>query len=171
MRSTIRENIMEHSEQVAQFAHILALIHNKVYGGNIDVGDVVIRAVYHEASEVITGDLPTPIKYFNADINNAYKNLENIANKKLVAMLPETFQEYFDNILITKDETIDKFVKAADKLAAYIKCIEELKCGNTEFKMARNSLFKQLKEYNMPEIEYFLENFIAGFEKTLDELE
>lgn len=171
MRSTVKENIMEHSEQVAQFAHILALIHNKVFSGNVDVGEIVIRAVYHEASEVITGDLPTPIKYFNADINSAYKNLEEIANKKLVSMLPDVFQDYFDDILITRDKKIDKFVKAADKLAAYIKCIEELKCGNSEFKQAKEAIYKQLMEYAMPEVEYFIDKFIAGFEKTLDELE
>ena len=125
MRSTIKENIMEHSEQVAQLAHILALISNKIFNGNVDVGKVVINAVYHEASEVITGDLPTPIKYFNADINSAYKNLEEIANKKLIAMLPQEFQSDFKEILIGSDEEVH-ILKAADKLAAYIKCIEEI---------------------------------------------
>jgi 5'-deoxynucleotidase len=171
MRSTIKENIMEHSEQVAQLAHILALISNKIFNGNVDVGKVVINAVYHEASEVITGDLPTPIKYFNADINSAYKNLEEIANKKLIAMLPQEFQSDFKEILIGSDEEVHKFVKAADKLAAYIKCIEEIKCGNSEFTKAKNSLYKDLMSNNMPEIKYFMDTFIEGFEKTLDELE
>lgn len=171
MRSTTRENIMEHSEQVAQLAHILALINNRIYNGNVDIGQVVINAVYHEASEVITGDLPTPIKYYNADINIAYKNLEDIANKKLIGMLPEEFQDTFQKILIPDNTEINKFVKAADKLAAYIKCIEEIKCGNMEFLKAKNSIYKELINFDMQEINYFMKTFIEGFEKTLDELE
>lgn len=171
MRSTTRENIMEHSEQVAQLAHILALINNKIFAGTINVGEVVIKAVYHEASEVITGDLPTPIKYFNPEINSAYKNLENIANKKLIQMLPPEFHSTFEEILSEDDIEIHKFIKAADKLAAYIKCIEEVKSGNSEFIKAKNTIFNDLQNLNMPEVFYFLDYFIQGFEKTLDELE
>ncbi|MDD4316819.1 MAG: 5'-deoxynucleotidase [Clostridia bacterium] len=171
MRSTTRENIMEHSEQVAQLAHILAVINNKIFKGAANIGEIVISAVYHEASEVITGDLPTPIKYYNADINSAYKNLEDIANKKLVGMLPEDFRHTFEEILISPSDETKRFVKAADKLAAYIKCIEEVKIGNSEFIKAKATIYKELIAYNMPEIEYFLQTFIEGFEKTLDELE
>lgn len=171
MRSITKENIMEHSEQVAQLAHILALINIKIFGGNIDIGEVVINAVYHEASEVITGDLPTPIKYYNLEINGAYKNLEAIANKKLLKMLPDEFQSTFEDILSDNDTEIHKFVKAADKLAAYIKCIEEVKCGNSEFLKAKKTIYNDLTNLNMPEVSYFLDTFIQGFEKTLDELE
>ena len=165
MRSAMKENIMEHSEQVAQLAHMLAVIHNTIYGGNVNVGDAVIYAVYHEASEVITGDLPTPIKYFNADINSAYKNLEEIANKKLIKMLPEVFQAQFEKILITPGPFVEKIVKAADKLAAYIKCIEEIKFGNSEFVKAKKTIFEDLKQMDMLEIDYFLEHFIQGLKR------
>ncbi len=171
MRSTTRENIMEHSAQVAQLAHILAEINTKIFNGSANVGEIVIAAVYHEASEVITGDLPTPIKYFNADINSAYKNLEDIANKKLVGMLPEEFRNDFEKILNIPSAETKRFVKAADKLAAYIKCIEEVKIGNSEFIKAKATIYNELMGYNMPEITYFFEYFIDGFEKTLDELE
>ena len=171
MRSTTKENIMEHSEQVAQLAHILALINNIILKGNADINEIVVAAIYHESSEVITGDLPTPIKYFNKDIKYAYKNLEDIANKKLLSMLPDEFKQHFQEILYIKNENTKKFVKAADKLSAYIKCIEEIKSGNAEFAKAKNYIGKELQTYNMKEIDYFMENFISGFEKTLDELE
>lgn len=171
MRSTVKENIMEHSEQVAQLTHVLAAINNIVFEGDIDIGKAVSYAVFHESSEVITGDLPTPIKYYNADINNAYKHLEQIANEKLVSMLPAELKEVYSEILEQKDERLRAFVKAADKLAAYIKCIEEIKCGNTEFVKAKQTLLNSLNECNMPELDYFLKHFLSGFEKTLDELE
>jgi 5'-deoxynucleotidase len=171
MRSNMKENIMEHSAQVAQLAHILAEINNKIFNGKANINEIVIAALYHEASEVITGDLPAPIKYFNADINSAYKNLEDIANKKLLGMLPDEFCDGFEKILISPSAETKRFVKAADKLAAYIKCIEEIKSGNSEFIKAKSTIYKELQSLNIPEIDYFFENFIDGFEKTLDELE
>ena len=132
MRSTVKENIMEHSEQVAEIAHALAMIRNTYYGGNLNPDRIAVIALYHEASEVITGDLPTPIKYYNPDINSAYKNLEHIANNKLLTMLPDELKPMYKDY-IEPDEESYKIVKDADKLAAYIKCIEETKVGNKEF--------------------------------------
>jgi 5'-deoxynucleotidase len=172
MRNTHEENIQEHSLQVAMIAHLLALIHNKFYGGRVDIERVLTLAVFHEASEVITGDLATPIKYFNPEIKKAYKDIEEVANKKLLEMLPKELQEDYDHILIEKkrDKRAYAFVKAADKLCAYLKCLEELKAGNGEFEKAKNSIEGQIHEMNMPEIAYFMKNFAPSFSLTLDEL-
>ncbi len=172
MHSTVRENIMEHSEQVAQIAHALAMINNKVFGGNANVDRCVTVAVFHECSEVITGDLPTPIKYYNSDITGAYKSLENIANNQLLAMLPEEFRQDYLSVISPDESTIEyKLAKGADKLSAYIKCLEELKSGNKEFQKAEKSIKKELEHSSLQEVKYFMDNFIAGFKKTLDELE
>ena len=170
MRSVRSENIMEHSHQVAVIAHALALIENKIYGGKVDESKVVLLAQYHEVGEVITGDLPTPVKYYNPEINKAYKELERIANEKLVNMLPEDFQDSYRDLMnpTGKEEQI---VKAADKLAAYIKCIEEVKCGNGEFKKAQKSIKQALEKNELPCVKYFMENFIPAYSKTLDELD
>lgn len=172
MRSVAEENIMEHSQQVAVTAHALAVIKNKLFGGNVDESKAVMYALYHESAEVITGDLPTPIKYFNTEIQHAYKDLESIAADKLLKMLPkELEEEYFE---VIKPDTLSyeyKIVKAADKLSAYIKCIEELKAGNQEFKKAKESIEKEIKSKNMQEVNYFFDNFIQSFYLTLDELE
>ncbi|MBQ8177574.1 MAG: 5'-deoxynucleotidase [Clostridia bacterium] len=172
MHSTVRENIMEHSEQVAQIAHALAMINNKVFGGNANVDRCVTIAVFHECSEVITGDLPTPIKYYNSEITGAYKELEAVANNQLLAMLPEDFRLDYANVISPDESTIEyKLAKGADKLSAYIKCLEELKSGNKEFQKAEKSIKKELEHSSLPEVKYFMDNFIAGFKKTLDELE
>jgi len=172
MRSTVKENIMEHSEQVAQIAHALAIINNKIYGGSINADKLAVMAIYHEASEVITGDLPTPIKYHNSFINNAYKDLELLANEKLLGMLPlELRDEYSKLLLIDTTSPEYAYLKAADKLSAYIKCIEELKAGNSEFSKAKKTIKNSLSEIKLPEVKYFIDNFIDGFEKTLDELD
>lgn len=172
MRNTCRENIQEHSLQVAMVAHILALISNKFFGNNINVDRVVTLAVFHEVSEVITGDLATPIKYFNPEIKRAYKEIETVANNKLLGMLPKKLQE--DYGLLLSEEKRDKntyiFVKAADKICAYLKCLEELKAGNREFEKAKNTIEEQIKELDMPEIDYFMETFTPSFNLTLDEL-
>ncbi len=172
MHSSVKENIMEHSEQVAQVAHALALIRNKFFGGNVDADRCVSLAVFHECSEVITGDLPTPIKYYNNEIKIAYKKIEAVANNKLLTMLPEEFQsEYTSLIMPNEDSDEYRLVKAADKLSAYLKCVEELKVGNKEFQKAEKSIRKELEKLDMPEVNYFLEHFLSGFKKTLDELE
>ncbi len=172
MYSTVKENIMEHSEQVAQIAHALAIINNKVYGGNADPNKCVTYGVFHECSEVITGDLPTPIKYYNNEIKVAYKELESVSNKKLLSMLPEEFRMDYEKIISPDESTIEyKLSKAADKLSAYIKCLEELKSGNKEFQKAEKSIRKELENSPIQEVKYFMDNFIPGFKKTLDELD
>lgn len=172
MRSVREENIMEHSQQVSMLAHALAVINNKLYGGNADVEKCVLYAVYHECSEVMTGDLPTPIKYFNNSIHGAYKSLEDRACDKLLSALPEELSEELSEFVKPDHESEEyKIVKAADRLAAYIKCLEEQRCGNTEFEKAKKSIEEDLHSRNMECVEYFMKNFIPAFLLTLDELE
>lgn len=172
MRSVREENIMEHSQQVAMFAHALAIINNKVYGGSADPAKAVLYAVYHECSEVMTGDLPTPIKYFNNSIQGAYKQLEERAEDKLLNTLPEELKGVFGlSVRADKQSCEYKLMKAADRLAAYVKCLEEIRCGNAEFKKAEKSIKSDLLARKLPEVEYFFENFIPAFSLTLDELE
>ncbi len=172
MRSVREENIMEHSQQVSVIAHALALIKNKKFGGNVDVNKVVLLAQYHEVGEVITGDLPTPIKYFNPEIKTAYKDLENTACQRILGMLPQEFEEdYKQYILPDTDSEEYQIVKCADRMEAYIKCIEELKAGNSEFKKAKQSIEKDLKGRKRDEVDYFLKEFLPAFELSLDELD
>ncbi|MCD8371952.1 MAG: 5'-deoxynucleotidase [Clostridia bacterium] len=172
MRCVREENIMEHSQEVALIAHALAVINNKYCGGDADGPKCVMYAVYHECSEVVTGDLPTPIKYFNQSITGAYKDIEGLACDKLLTMLPEEMKGEIERYVKPDTSCIEwKLVKAADRLSAYIKCLEEKRCGNTEFEKAKKSIEDDLKARNMPEVTYFIDNFIAGYEKTLDELD
>ena len=172
MRSVRDENIMEHSQQVAVIAHALALIANKNFNKNYDVSKIVLLAQYHEVGEVITGDLPTPIKYFNPEIKNAYKDLEKGASEKLLNMLPETLKEEYREYILPNEETYEyKLVKAADRLAAYLKCVEEVKAGNSEFKKAKTSIGSELKNSKLKEVEYYLKEFAPAFDLTLDELD
>ena len=172
MRSVREENIMEHSQCVTLVAHALVTIHNEVYGGNADVLKTVLYATYHETSEVMTGDLPTPIKYYNQSIQGAYKELEKSACEKIVATLPEQMQGAIAPFVIADEDSVEyKLVKAADRFAAYIKCLEELRLGNSEFVKAKRSIEEDLHSRNMPEVEYFFEKFIPSFSLTLDELE
>lgn len=172
MRSVREETVMEHSYSVSLLAHALAVIHNKEYGGNVDVSKTVLYAMYHETGEVMTGDLPTPIKYYNRSIHGAYKELETSACEKIISMLPDVLRDEVRPFVLSDEDSMEyKLVKAADKLAAYIKCLEELRSGNGEFVKAKRSIEQDLKERNMPEINYFMEQFIPSFELTLDELE
>lgn len=172
MRSVREENIMEHSQQVAVIAHALALINNKIYNGNADVGKTVLLAQYHEVGEVITGDLPTPIKYFNPEIKNAYKDLEKGASERLLNMLPDTLKEEYREYILPNEESFEyKLVKAADRLAAYLKCVEEVKAGNSEFKKARSTIGLELKNLKRPEVDYYLKEFASAFDLSLDELD
>ena len=172
MRSVRSENIMEHSEQVAMLAHALAVINNKIFGGSADPEKCVLYAVYHECSEVMTGDLPTPIKYFNNSIHGAYKQLEDRACDKLLATLPDEIRTELEKSVKPDAESVEySLMKAADRLAAYVKCLEELKSGNKEFVKAEKSIKKDLLSRKMPEVDYFFENFIPAFSLTLDELE
>ena len=173
MKSVTDENIAEHSAQVAQIAHALALIKNRMFGGDLNADRIASAALYHETSEVLTGDLPTPIKYYNPEIRKSYKNIEKIANDKLISMLPEELKgDYRDLIELPEDSREHVLIKAADKLAAYIKCVEELRSGNKEFSKAEATLKKELAKYfEYEEVKYFFDTFAATFKKTLDELE
>ena len=172
MRSQRDENIMEHSQSVAMLAHALAVIRNKVFGGNVNVEKTVLYAMYHEISEVLTGDLPTPIKYYNRTIHNAYKDLERSAAEKMAEMLPEELKGELSPCILADEESEEyQLVKAADRLSAYIKCLEELRSSNGEFEKAKKSIEDDLHARSMPEVEYFFEHFVPSFSLTLDELE
>lgn len=171
MRNSYTENIQEHSHQVAVLAHALAVIGNEYFGTQTDPGQVAVAALYHDASEILTGDLPTPIKYYNPAIRDAYKQVESVACDKLVKMLPEELQPTYEEILQPTDARVEQLVKAADKLSAHIKCVEELKAGNTEFRKAAEQTLHALQAYQMPEVDYFLTHFLPSFHLTLDELE
>lgn len=170
MRNTASENVQEHSHQVAVLAHALAVIRNEKFGGGVDPGAVAVAALYHDASEIITGDLPTPIKYYNPAIKNAYRQVEAVANDKLLSMLPEELRPAYRPILMDIAPEIHQLVKAADKLSAYIKCVEELKAGNAEFRAAAEQTRRALDEFDLPELRYFLDTFLDSFSLTLDEL-
>ena len=170
MRNTVRENIQEHSHQVAVLAHALALIQNRYFGGQVDPGAVAVAALYHDASEILTGDMPTPIKYDNPDIRSAYKHVEAVAERRLLSMLPEDLQADYDAAVTIPDPEVRTLVKAADKLSAYLKCVEELKAGNLEFKKAKEQTYAALCQNPIPALKYFMEHFLDGFELTLDEL-
>ena len=170
MRNTAPENVQEHRHQVAVLAHALAVIRNEKFGGAVDPGQVAVAALYHDASEILTGDMPTPIKYDNPAIQHAYKEVEAVAEKKLLHMLPQELQSVYAPILTPPDPDVERLVKAADKLSAYIKCVEELKAGNTEFREAAAQTRKALEGYGLPEVAYFLDTFIDSFSLTLDEL-
>ncbi len=170
MRNTFQENIQEHSHQVAVLAHALAVIQNRFYGAQVDPGAVAVAALYHDASEILTGDMPTPIKYDNPDIQAAYKQVESVAEQKLLSMLPQELRCDFDEAVTIPDPEVHAIVKAADKLSAYIKCVEELKAGNTEFKKAKEQTYAALCQNPIPALKYFMEHFLPGFELTLDEL-
>ena len=170
MRNTRLENIQEHSHEVAVLAHALAVLQNKYFGGRVDPGEVAVAALYHDASEIITGDMPTPIKYDNPELRTAYQELEDLAENKLLSMLPEDLRPDFTAAIKIPDPEIRALVKAADKLSAYLKCVEELKAGNCEFRKAREQTYAALCENPIPALQYFMEHFLDGFELTLDEL-
>ena len=172
MRSIREENIMEHSHAVAIIAHALALINNHLGEKAADVNKTVLLAQYHEVGEVITGDLPTPIKYFNPEIKTAYKDLEYGACNKLLNMLPEELKEEYKQYILP-DETCYEYrlVKYADRIAAFLKCVEEVKAGNAEFKKAKKSIGEELKNTENAAVAYYLKNFATAYELTLDELD
>ena len=170
MRNTQPENIQEHSHQVAVLAHALAVIQNQYFGGSVDPGRVAVAALYHDASEILTGDLPTPIKYDNPDIQSAYQQVEAVAVGKLLSMLPEELRPAYEEALTIPDPEVRALVKAADKLSAYIKCVEELKAGNLEFREAAAQTRQIVEGYGLPEVAYFLDTFMDSFSLTLDQL-
>ncbi len=170
MRNTFSENIQEHSHQVAVLAHGLALIRRDILGLDADPERCATAALFHDASEILTGDLPTPIKYYNPDIKTAYKQVERVSGDKLLAMLPEELRESYAPLIHEEDASVHSIVKAADKLSAHIKCIEELKAGNQEFESAAAQTRRALEEMDLPELNWFLEHCLPAFAKNLDEL-
>ena len=171
MRNTQPENIQEHSHQVAVLAHALAVIQNRYFGGQVDPGAVAVAALYHDASEILTGDMPTPIKYDNPDIQSAYKAVEATAERKLLSMLPEDLRGEFEEAVTVPDPQVRALVKAADKLSAYLKCVEERKAGNAEFRSAEEQTYAALRDNPLPALDYFMDRFLPGFQLTLDELQ
>lgn len=172
MRNTFLENIQEHSHMVAVLAHALAVIRRDVFGGSIDPGQAAIAALFHDAPEILTGDLPTPVKYFNPEIRASYRRVEDVSAQKLLTMLPEALRPAYAPWLFEDyDPDLHALVKAADKLSAYVKCVEELKAGNAEFRAAAEQTRKALEESPLPEVAYFIEQFLPSFSLTLDELE
>ncbi len=170
MRNTINENIAEHSLEVAVIAHALAVIGNVRLGKHLNEEHIAMMGIMHDTTEIITGDLPTPIKYYAPEIRDAYKRVEHIAANQLLSELPKDMQESYRNILIEDDGEEWKYVKAADKLAAYIKCIQERNTGNTDFSKAEASTKKVLDEMQMEEVEIFIRDFLPSYTKTIDEI-
>lgn len=171
MRNTFQENIQEHSHMVAVLAHGLAMIRREVFGGQADPDRCASAALFHDASEILTGDLPTPIKYYNPDIRQAYKQVEKVSAKKLISMLPPPLQSGYAPLLLESDPEVRQIVKAADKLSAHIKCIEELKASNQEFASAAEQTRQALVDMHLPELDYFMEHCLDSFTLNLDQLE
>ncbi len=171
MRNTFSENISEHSHQVAVLAHALALIRRDILGlPTPDPDRCAVAALYHDASEILTGDLPTPIKYYNPDIKEAYKQVERIAGNRLLDMLPPQLRASYAQYVLEDEEDLLPFIKGADKLSAHIKCLEEQKAGNTEFDTAAKQTWEAMKAMARPELDWFLENCLGAFALNLDQL-
>lgn len=173
MNNTREENIGEHSLDVAIFAHALVSIANKRFGENLNADRAALMGLFHDASEIITGDMPTPIKYFDPKIREAYKNIEHLSEQKLISMLPDYLQDIYGPLVDSElaDEKLHMYVKAADKLSALCKCREELKMGNIEFLKAERSTFEALEKIQIPALKVFMEEFLPSFNLTLDELD
>lgn len=171
MRNTFSENIQEHSHQVAVLAHALALIRRDILKLETpDPDRCAVAALYHDASEILTGDLPTPIKYYNPDIKGAYKQVERIAGQQLLDMLPQQLRSSYEHLVLEDDESVNPIVKAADKLSAYIKCVEEQKAGNTEFDSAAEQTMAAMQAMNRPELDWFIAECLGAFSRNLDQL-
>ncbi len=171
MNNTKNENICEHSLMVSMLSHALVVISNKRFSTELNAEHAAVLGLYHDASEIITGDMPTPIKYFNPQISNAYKQIETVAQEKLISHLPDDLQEEFAPLLKFSDDDAPyiPFVKAADKLSALIKCIEEEKIGNREFSKAYASIYQSLLDMHLPYVDVFISEFLPSFTLTLDE--
>ncbi|MEG1501111.1 MAG: 5'-deoxynucleotidase [Clostridiales bacterium] len=171
MRNTLGENIQEHSLQVALIAHAMALIGNKYYKKQYDANKIAVIALFHDVSEVITGDLPTPVKYFNYQIRDNYHEVERMAQDKLLSLLPGDLQDDYRSLLTPSEDESYFLVKAADKIAAYTKCLEEEMAGNREFSQAQKTIAREMEKYRiLPEVDYFWREFVASFSLTLDDM-
>ncbi len=170
MRNTQTENISEHSLDVAIIAHALAVLHNTRFGGQCNPDRAAVLGMFHDATEILTGDMPTPVKYYNPQIQSAYKQVEQVAGKRLLEMLPEDLRPSYRPLLLEEEAPIERrFVKAADKIAAVIKCMEECRVGNREFETARQSLLSAVAAMHLPEADCFIEEFLPSYALTLDE--
>lgn len=171
MRNTFSENIQEHSHQVAVLAHALALIRRDIlHLPTPDPDRCAVAALYHDASEILTGDLPTPIKYYNPEIKDAYKEVERIAGNRLLDMLPEALRPSYEHLVLEDDKELEPIVKGADKLSAYIKCVEEQKAGNTEFDSAAAVTMQSLRNLHREEMDWFIDHCLEAFSLNLDQL-
>lgn len=174
MRNTTHENICEHSLETAVIAHALAVLRNTRFGGNVNPERAAALAMFHDTTEIITGDLPTPVKYYNPQIRGAYREVEKVAQKKLLSLLPQDLQPSYEPLICMndpKDAELLPLVKAADKLSAVIKCVEEKRMGNTEFDKAELSLRRSVEEMHLPEADCFVQEFLPSYSLTLDEQE
>lgn len=170
MRNTRSENISEHSLEVAYIAHALGVINNEIFGGNLPAERLAILGMYHDVTEIITGDMPTPVKYYSPVIRNAYSEVEHVAKDEMLSGLPEIMRKHYDKVLLETDEEEDlwKYVKGADKMSALIKCIEEQQMGNQDFADAAESIELTLRNMHIPEVDYFMEEFLPAYRLTLD---
>jgi len=172
MHTNYPENVEEHSLRVAMIAHALAVIRNRLYDGRVNPERAAVLALYHDASEVLTGDMPAPVKYVNPEIRRVYHELEGVAAEQLLGMVPDALRPDFASLFVADEADAEhrQLVKAADKLAAYVKCLEELAAGNQEFSKAEKTLRASVEAIDLPEVRYFVETFVASFRLTLDEL-
>ena len=170
MRNTRSENISEHSLEVAYIAHALGVINNEIFGGNLPAERLAILGMYHDVTEIITGDMPTPVKYYSPVIRNAYSEVEHVAKDEMLSGLPEIMRKHYDKVLLETDEEEElwKYVKGADKMSALIKCIEEQQMGNQDFADAAESIELTLRNMHIPEVDYFMEEFLPAYRLTLD---
>lgn len=171
MRNTREENLSEHSLEVAFIAHALGVINNEIFGGNINAERLAILAMYHDVTEIITGDMPTPVKYYSPVIRNAYKEVEHVAKDEILTGLPLNLRKVYEPLLLetSQEEELWAYVKAADKISAYIKCVEEINTGNLDFSKAKESTYKAILDLNIKEANYFLEEYIPAYSLTIDE--
>lgn len=172
MINSREQNDCEHSLEVAYIAHELGIINNTIYEGHLNAERMAVLGMYHDVTEIITGDMPTPVKYYSTEIRNAYKELENVAKNQLLTGLPEVMRDSYEPLFLEteEEEKLWRYVKAADKISAYIKCIEERKSGNTDFIEAEKTIEKTIRDMHIQEVDYFMEEFIPAYMKTLDEL-
>lgn len=173
MRNTVKENVAEHSFQVALLTHALCSIANDVYGKQVPTEQAVVLALFHDVTEVFTGDIPTPVKHHSSGLLDNFRQLEQLSSHRLLEMVPDNLKDTYRPLVTGKQDMeneLRRFVKAADLLDAYLKCVTELTAGNREFAVAKDQILAAIRKLNMPETDYFLTHFAPSFEKSLDEL-